>query len=226
MRPSLPWLAWHALAMAAEQHKAGANPVRRLWLADRSGARQKLKRHTMKHIDRIIRWGGLAAVIGLVCAMSPAGKNSGTTKPFKETGLEHFVTGVLPGSFQHQFFKDARAEHGLEVWAGALLQVSQNNVGGSGSGLVMEAVYPDATAPNGVIVYAMKYEVVASGDQLAMAGTLIPQTDGTFVVHLEFLPAECTGRFAGATGTIPAAWAIPGPGYVFEGTITTVGATE
>jgi hypothetical protein len=180
----------------------------------------------MKHINRIIRWGGLAAVIGLVCAMTPAGNQSGNTKPFKETGTEHFVTQVLPGSFGHPFFEDARAQHGTEVWAGVLLQVSQNNVGGAGSGLALEATYLDSTAPNGVVVYAMKYEVVANGDQLVMAGTLIPQTDGTYVVHLEFLPAESTGRFAGATGTIPAAWAIPGPGYVFEGTITTVGATK
>ncbi len=180
----------------------------------------------MKHIDRIVRWGGLLAVLGLVCAMSPPGNQSGSTKPFKESGMEYFVTGVIPGSFQHPFYQDARAQHGMEVWAGTLLHVSQNNVGGSGSGLVMEAIYLDTTAPQGVIVYCMKYEVVGNGDQLAMAGTFIPQGDGTFVVDIEFLPAECTGRFAGATGTIPAGWATPGPGYVFAGTITTVGGTH
>ncbi len=180
----------------------------------------------MRQINRIIRWGGLAAVIGLVCAMSPAAKQGGITKPFKETGYEYFVTDVLPGSFQHQLFVDARALHGTEVWAGVILQVSQNNVGGAGSGLALEAVYLDSTAPKGIVVYAMKYEVVANGDQLVMAGMFVPQADGSIVGQLEFLPSECTGRFAGATGIIPSIKPIPGPGYIFEGTITAIGTTE
>ena len=178
----------------------------------------------MKPINRILRWGGLLAVIGLVCAMSPAVKQGGTTKPFKETGYEYFVTGVLPGSFQHPFYQAMREEWGrAEDWAGFVLQTSQNNVGGAGSGIAMECVYWDES---GMFVYALKYEVVANGDQLAMAGMFSPQSDGSILSELEFLPAECTGRFAGATGSLPDLWAIPGPGYVFEGTITTVGAAK
>ncbi len=191
---------------------------------DRIGARPNRKTQIMKPIDRIIRYSGFLVVLGLVCAMSPVAKQAGDAKPFKETGMEHFVTGVLPGSFQHQLFVDARVLHGTEVWAGVILQVSQNNVGGAGSGLAFEAVYLDSTAPNGVVVYALKYEVVANGDKLAMGGCFIPQTDGSLVADFGFLPAECTGRFAGATGTIPDIRAIPGPGYVFEGSITTVNA--
>jgi hypothetical protein len=175
----------------------------------------------MKRINQIIRWGILAAVIGLVCAMSPDG-----TKPFKETGLEPFLTAVTPGSFKQKLFVDARALYGTEVWAGTILHTSQNNVGGAGSGLVLEAVFADSTAPQGRVVYILKYEVVANGDKLVFGGGLVPQKDGTFVVNLEFLPDECTGRFAGATGSITKGAATPGPGYIFEGTITTVGATK
>jgi hypothetical protein len=71
----------------------------------------------------------------------------------------------------------------------------------------------------------MKYETMASGDRFVMAGYLIPQTDGGFVVNLWFIPSEGTGRFAGATGGVDAGHAIPG-GYVLEGTISTVGATK
>jgi hypothetical protein len=178
----------------------------------------------MKQINRIICLGSLAAVIGLVCAISFGGQPVSDTKPFKETGQEYFVTSVTPGSFQHQFFQDARAQWGRdEDWAGVILQTSQNNVGGQGSGLAMEAVYWDETGT--AFVYAMKYEVVANGDKLAMAGMFSPTENG-IVSGLEFLPAECTGRFAGATGTIPNLRPIPGPGYVFEGTITTVGSTK
>ncbi|HOW64059.1 MAG TPA: hypothetical protein P5186_12270 [Candidatus Paceibacterota bacterium] len=68
----------------------------------------------------------------------------------------------------------------------------------------------------------MFYETTANGDMLVIAGTAIPQLDGSFVAHLEFLPDQCTGRFAGATGVIDSVRAFPG-GAVFEGTITTVG---
>jgi hypothetical protein len=76
-------------------------------------------------------------------------------------------------------------------------------------------------ATNGV-----KYEVVVDGDKLVMAGSLIPQGDGSFVVDLDFVPSEGTGRFAGAAGRITYGKATPGPGYIFEGTIATVGATK
>lgn len=193
---------------------------------DRSGARQNQNTDTMKSSNRVVRWGGLLAVVGLVWTMSPTAVQGGDTKPFKETGMEYFVTSVTPGSFEPQLFVEARARHGMEVWAGVILQVSHNNVGGAGSGLALEAVYLDPGAPKGVVVYAVKYEVVANGDQLVMAGSFVPQADGSLLADFGFLPAECTGRFAGATGTIPGIRAIPGPGYVFEGTITTVGATK
>lgn len=180
----------------------------------------------MKHIHRAICWTGLMAVVGLVCAMSPLGQRGSATKPFKETGLEPFLTGVAPGSFQEQLFVDARELYGEEVWAGVILHTSHNNVGGTGSGLVLEAVYLDPTAPDGVVVYIVKYEVVANGDKLVMAGCLIPQGDGSFVVDLDFVPSEGTGRFAGAAGSITYGKATPGPGYIFEGTIATVGATK
>lgn len=38
----------------------------------------------------------------------------------------------------------------------------------------LKAVYLDPTVPNGVVVYPMKCEVVANGDQLAMAGVFSP----------------------------------------------------
>ena len=83
----------------------------------------------------------------------------------------------------------------------------------------------DPAAPQGVVAYGLKYEVLANGDKLVMAGYFIPQADGSYVGELQFLPEEGTGRFAGATGLIDVVRAIPG-GYVFEGQITTVGATK
>jgi len=147
--------------------------------ADPSDARQNLKIQNMKDIKRIIRWSCLTAVIGLVCAVSFGKQPGRDTKPFKETGLEYFVTQVISGSFQHQFFQDARDQWGTEVWAGVILQTFQNNVGGQGSSLAMEAVFLDETGAT--LVYAMKYEVVADGDQLAMAGSFRPQADGSIV---------------------------------------------
>jgi hypothetical protein len=180
----------------------------------------------MKHRSHIIRWGGLVAVIGLLGATSSGAPPESNSKPFKEIGLEYFVTDVMPGSFQQPLFVQARALYGTEVWAGVVLVTSHNNVGGAGSSLALEAVFPDATAPAGVVAYAVKYEVLANGDKLVMAGRFIPQTDGSLVVEFEFVPSESTGRFAGATGTINYGKATPGPGYIFEGTITTVGATK
>lgn len=179
----------------------------------------------MKSTHRIVRWVGLAALVGLACALSPKDPQSGDTKPFKEAGLEYFVTGVIPGSLQHPFFQEMRAQWGrTEDWSGVILQTSQNNVGGQGSGLAMECVYWDETGK--MTVYGMKYEVLANGDKLAMAGRFEPRADGSLEIELNFLPAECTGRFAGATGAITSGRPTPGPGYVFEGTITTVGATK
>jgi len=179
----------------------------------------------MQRIDRIVRWGGLVAAIGLVCAMSTGGYGDANSKPFKETGKEYFITGVIPGSFEHPFFEAVREEWGrTEDWAGFVLHAQQNNVGGAGSGVALECVYHDESGTT--FVYAMKFEVVATGDHLVMAGMFVPQADGSIVGELEFLPEECTGRFAGATGSLPVIKATPGPGYIFEGTITTVGATE
>jgi hypothetical protein len=45
------------------------------------------------------------------------------------------------------------------------------------------------------------------------------------VMDLWFVTAECTGRFAGATGKITEGRPLPG-GYVLEGTITTVGGSR
>jgi hypothetical protein len=193
---------------------------------DRIGARREPTAQTMKHRSQIIRWSGLVAAIGLLGAMSPGAPPESHTKPFKETGLEPFLTGVTPGSFEQQLFVDARALYGTEVWAGVILHTSQNNVGGAGSGLVLEAVFADPTAPAGVVVCVMKYEVVANGDQLVFGGSFVPQADGSLVADLEFFPSEGTGRFAGATGSITKATATPGPGYILEGTITTVGAAK
>ena len=176
----------------------------------------------MKHIDRIIRWGGLAAVVGLVCAMSPAGKQSGNTKPFKETGTEYTVTGLGPGALTQPFFVEARELYGDEYWSGVIHQFSQNNVGGKGNSVLFEAVHG---TESGVIIAVMKYETVANGDRFVMAGYIIPQTDGTYVADIWLIPEQGTGHFAGATGTFTDIAPAPG-GYILEGTITTVGATK
>lgn len=176
----------------------------------------------MKPIHRIIRWGGLAAAVVLATAMSIDSDEAGGAKKFKETGTEYIVTALTPGSLPQPLFVNARALYGSEVWCGVIHQLSKNNIGGRGSGVVFEAVFVDPTAPTGIVVYGMKHEVVANGDKLVMAGCFIPQPDGSFVADVKFLPDEGTGRFAGATGTINVVKGIPG-GYVFEGTITTVG---
>jgi len=62
------------------------------------------------------------AVITLACAASLGAAQAGDTKPFKEIGLEPFVSGVTPGSFQQQLFVDAREMCRTEVWAGVILQ--------------------------------------------------------------------------------------------------------
>jgi len=180
----------------------------------------------MKHSSPIIRWGGPVAAITVACAISNGTVQAGGAKPFKEIGLEPFVTAVTPGSFQQQLFVDARALYGTEVWAGVILHTSHNNVGGNGSGLVFEVVFQDVTAPAGVVVYLLKNEVLANGDQLVIAGYAVPQLDGGYIINLQFVPSESTGRFAGVTGSISSGKATPGPGYIFEGTITTIGGTK
>ena len=174
---------------------------------------------------RILRWGGLAAAVVAATAMSFDSDETAGTKPFRETGTEYVVTALPPGSLPQPLFVEARARYGEEVWSGVILQLSENNVGGRGSGVAFEAIFVDPTAPKGIVAYGLKSEVLANGDKLVMAGYFIPQADGSYVANVQFLPEEGTGRFAGATGLIDVVRAIPG-GYVFEGTITTVGATK
>lgn len=160
--------------------------------------------------------------------MSPATKQAEDTKPFHETGTEYLVTDLKPGALPQPFFEQARSEHGLEVWSGIAHQFSENNSGGKGNSVTFEALFlvaPSQEAPAGVLIYAMKYEVVANGDRFVMAGTFAPKGDGTYLADLWFEPALGTGRFAGATGTITDLTPIPN-GYVMNGTITTVGATK
>ena len=121
---------------------------------------------------------------------------------------------------------DARAQYGTEVFAGVTAPVSNSNVGGAGSGLLLEAVFLDSTAPTGIIAYIIKYEVTADGDQFVLEGYFIPQADGSYVVNLEFVPDLGTGRFAGTAGIVDHGEARPGRPGLLEGTITAVGATK
>ena len=184
----------------------------------------------MKRIHQIIRSGGVAATLAVAVTMCVTSAQAGETKAFKETGSEYVVTTLAANALLQPLFVEARANHGAEtvVWAGVIHQFSVNNVGGKGSSVAFEQVHrltPTPEIPTGTIVYAMKYETVANGDRLVMAGKFIPQLDGSYVGDMWFVPDQGTGRFAGATGTIDAVRAIPG-GYVLEGTITTVGATK
>ncbi len=107
-----------------------------------------------------------------------------------------------------------------------MVQLStHSNVGGSGTSVGFENVYVYPAGPKGIILYLMAYETTANGDRLVWAGTAIPQLDGSFVAHLEFVTEQCTGLFAGATGVIDSVRAVP-EGGVLEGTITTVRATK
>lgn len=116
----------------------------------------------------------------------------------------------------------------MEVRSIVAHQFSENNVGGKGNSVAFETIHlvpPSQEAPVGVIVYAMKYEVVANGDRFVMAGTFTPRTDGTYIVDVWFEPELGTGRFAGASGSVTDMAPIPN-GYIMKGTITTVGATK
>jgi hypothetical protein len=140
------------------------------------------------------------------------------------------VTLLATNALLQPLFVDARAIHGAETVSAAVVahQFSENNVGGKGASVAFEQVHrvtPTTEIPTGIILYAMKYETVANGDRLVMAGKFIPQLDGTYVGDLWFVPEQGTGRFAGATGTINVVRAIPG-GYLMQGTITTVGSTN
>jgi len=185
----------------------------------------------MKRIHRIDRWGGLVAAITVACAVSIGTGQAANTKPFREIGLTPVASYVNPGSFTEQIFVDARARHGAanEFFAAVVLHIAHNNVGGRGSGFALEAGFADSSAPAGAVVYLVVYEVMANGDQLVLAGTAIPQLppDGGYVVDLRLVPSQGTGRFAGATGGIDQAEVTYDPaGYIFEGTITTVGKTK
>lgn len=184
----------------------------------------------MKRINRIIGSDGVAATLEIAVAMCVAGVQAGEVKKFKETGWEYVVTPLEKDALVQPLFVQARTVHGPETvrWCGVLHQFTENNVGGKGNSVAFEQVHrvtPSPEVPTGTIVYAMKYEVLANGDRLVIAGKFIPQLDGSYMADLGFVSAECTGRFAGAAGTIDVVRAIPG-GFVFEGTISTVGAIK
>jgi hypothetical protein len=162
----------------------------------------------------------LVAVVAPALWLGSGGRPGGAdhAKPFKETGTEYIVTGLNLGSLPQPLFEQARSDYGMEVWSGVAHQFSENNVGGRGNSVAFETVHLDPTAPAGIIVYAMKYETVANGDRLVMAGYFIPQADGTYVVDVWFVPELGTGRFAGATGSVTDMTAIPN-GYIMKGTI-------
>lgn len=176
--------------------------------------------------EQLIRWCGLAAVVGLAWAVAFGGTKASNTKEFKETGQEYVVTTLANDALLQPLFVEARALYGPEtvVWCGVAHQFSECNVGGRGNSVAFEQVHYVGVSqefPIGTIIYAMKYEVVANGDKFVMAGYFIPQADGSYVTNVEFVPEEGTGRFAGATGFADELRAIPG-GYVLEGTINLV----
>ncbi len=181
----------------------------------------------MKVIHQIIRSGGVATTLAVAVTVFATSAQAGDTKKFTETGHEYIVTQLANEALVQPFFVEVREKPGAGpvVWAGVGHQFSENNVGGKGSSVVFEQVQLDADSPTGMIVYAMKYETVANGDRLVMAGKFIPQLDGSLVSDLWFVPDQGTGRFSGATGNINVLRAIPG-GYVMEGTITTIGAMK
>lgn len=181
----------------------------------------------MKVIHQIIRSGGMASTLAVAVILCLTSAQAGDTKKFTETGHEYIVTQLANDALLQPFFVEAREKPGAGqvVWAGVGHQFSENNVGGKGSSVMFEQVQLDPGSPTGIIVFAMKYETVANGDRLVMAGKFIPQSDGSYVSDLWFVPDQGTGRFAGATGNMNVLRAIPG-GYVIEGTITTIGAIK
>lgn len=181
----------------------------------------------MKTTKQVMHLGGLTALAGLVCMLALGNAQAGDTKHFKETGQEYLVTDLTPGvgALRQPFFAEARSLYGDELWVGVIHSFSVNNVGGKGTGITFEAVHLCPGAPKGTIIYVMGYKTMENGDRLVMEGYFIPQEDGTLQAEGRLVPELCTGKFAGATGSITELRPIPG-GYVLEGTITTVGATK
>ena len=181
----------------------------------------------MKSRNRIIRWGGLVAAVALAWALPMGTAQAGDTKPYKGTFTESIVTYLNPGALPQPFFVDGRVAHGAEVWSGVVHLYTHSNVGGKGNAVGLENVHlnPTDQNPSGKILYLMAYETTANGDRLVWAGTAIPQSDGSYVTDIKFLPDQGTGRFAGATGVIDSIRPFPG-GADIEGTITTVSATK
>ena len=181
----------------------------------------------MNRVNRIIGLGGVAATLTVAVALCAASAQGGDTKKFMETGTEYVVTPLEKNALVQPLFVEARATHGPETvrWCGVLHQFTGNNVCGKGNSVAFEQVHritPSPEVPTGTMVYVMKYEVLANGDRLVMAGKFIPQLDGSYVANVWFVSAQCTGRFAGATGIIDVVRAIPG-GFLLQGTISTVG---
>jgi len=180
----------------------------------------------MKSRNRIIRWGGLVAAVAVAWALSMGTAQAGATKPYKGMLMDELiVTYLKPGALSQPFFEKAREDHGQERASIVVHLHTQSNVGGKGTAVGFENVHVYPEGPKGIILYLMGYETTANGDRLVWAGTIIPQADGSYVSHLEFLPEQGTGHFAGATGVIDSVRPLPG-GAALEGTITTVGATK
>lgn len=184
----------------------------------------------MKRISRIISSSGLATILATGVAMCVTSAQAGDTKKFTETGTAYVVTSLATDALLQPLFVEARATHGAETvaWSGVAHHFSENNVGGKGASVAFEQVHvvtPSPEIPLGIIVYAMKYETLANGDRLVMAGFFTPQADGSYAADVRFVSTECTGRFAGATGKIDVLRAIPG-GYLLQGTISTVGGAK
>lgn len=212
--------------MEETKTESRGHPRQRPLPVARVGAGQNTKIQTMKHNNSVIRCGSLVAAIGVAWALSMGTAQAGDTKPYKGTLMdESLVTYLNPGALPQPFFVQARADHGPELGSYVVHLYTQSNVGGKGTGFGFENVHVYPAGPKGIILYLMGHETTANGDKLAWAGTIIPQSDGSSVSHLEFLPAQSTGRFAGATGVIDSVRPVPG-GAELEGTITTVSATK
>ena len=214
-----------APAMTALENNGRAGGPRLSPRAAGCGPTSKTESYHMKRIHQIIRSGGVAATLAVAVTLCVTSAQAGETKPFKETFTEFLVTSLNPGALSQPFFQEAREHLGTELWSGVVQLSTHSNVGGAGNSVGFENVHAYPAGPRGTILYLMSYETTANGDRLVWAGTAIPQLDGSFVAHLEFVTEQCTGRFAGATGVIDSVRAFPG-GAVLEGTISTVGATK
>ena len=223
--PSAVMASPGAPAMTALQKNVRAGGPRLSPRPAGCGRTTKTESYYMKRIHQIIRSGGVATALAIAVTVCATSAQAGETKPFKETFTEFLVTSLNPGALTQPFFQEGRALHGTEVWSGVVQLFTHSNVGGGGTSVGFENAYAYPAGPTGIILYLMAYETTANGDRLVWAGTAIPQLDGSFVAHLEFVTEQCTGRFAGATGVIDSVRAVPGGG-ILEGTITTVGAIK